>query len=130
MTTQISLSDVILWLKVSPRCENLSQRDWNVPFIQCLSETSPMGDVDLISFGVEGILEDDETTSKFVKALSELRHQRAVRLLVNVAVYLDAGFAAQNFLLPLRLTNAVGLHFDEMEISVYATKTDSELSSH
>jgi hypothetical protein len=88
-----------------------------------------MGEIDLISFGAEAILEDDETISKFLKALSELRHEHAVRVLADVAVCFDARFAAQNFLLPSRLTNAIALHFDDIEISVYITQADSKLSS-
>ncbi len=121
MTTKIQSSDIVLWLRVRRPHPDLRASDWGASPLRSVIDDA--NETDLLSFGADEILVNEETLSSFLRALTELRSLSDATVVASVAIYFDQAKVMQNFLLPSDFMRAMGDKLDEVEISVYSTNS-------
>lgn len=117
---EVELSDIISWLRVERPHSDLGKLDWGVAPLRNVATAER----DLVSFAADHILASEETLSKFLRAIGELRSLAELSVSANVAVYFDHDAMTRNFVLPSEFMRTVGRAVDEIEISVYSTDAE------
>jgi hypothetical protein len=120
MTTRVSLADIVLWLEVVRPHVELDALDWGTNPLQRRADEAKQSD--LLSFGADAVLADEERRSKFSRALAAARASATTTLRADVGLCFSDDLAAQSFVLPADLLQFVWRELDEVEMSVYASE--------
>lgn len=122
MATDIRSLDIVLWLKAMRPHADLHALDWGASPLRGYADAA--GNADHLSFAAEAILANAEASSKFLRALAQLRARSPVTVVASVAVHFGEDKLMQTFRLPPDLIGALGDALDDVEICVYSTSEE------